>query len=103
MFDLTVQLEKESETIYRDVCIKIKEAASEPPLQSVLRLIFKVFKKFIVIFIFMFFIRKKSYFDTFFYKMSCLATYFDPMEQLKMSRASTELDICQSVLEKQGF
>jgi len=37
MFDLTIQLEKESDTIYRDVCLKIKEAASEPPLQSVLR------------------------------------------------------------------
>ena len=27
MFDLTVQLEKESDAIYRDVCLKIKEAA----------------------------------------------------------------------------
>jgi hypothetical protein len=27
MFDLTIQLENESETIYRDVCLKIKEAA----------------------------------------------------------------------------
>jgi hypothetical protein len=27
MFDLTIQLERESDTIYRDVCLKIKEAA----------------------------------------------------------------------------
>ena len=42
MFDLTIQLETESETIYRDVCLKIKEASSIPPLQSVLRYCMKM-------------------------------------------------------------
>ena len=42
MFDLTIQLETESETIYRDVCLKIKEASSTPPLQSVLRYCMKM-------------------------------------------------------------
>ena len=42
MFDLTIQLETESDTIYRDVCLKIKEASSRPPLQSVLRYCMKM-------------------------------------------------------------
>jgi glyceraldehyde 3-phosphate dehydrogenase len=43
MFDLTLQLENDSgDTLYRDVCLALKEAASEPPMTTVMRYCMKM-------------------------------------------------------------
>ena len=43
MFDLTLTLEKNvGDTLYRDVCLALKEAASVPPLKTVLRYCMKM-------------------------------------------------------------
>jgi glyceraldehyde 3-phosphate dehydrogenase len=43
MFDLTLQLEQESgDNLYRDVCVALKEAASEAPLKTVMRYCMKM-------------------------------------------------------------
>ena len=36
MFDLTVQLESESETVYRDCCLKLREAAESFHLRGII-------------------------------------------------------------------
>ena len=41
MFDLTIQVEKASDNIYRDICIKMKEAA-DGPLRGVLKYCMKM-------------------------------------------------------------
>ena len=43
MFDITLQLENDiGENLYRDVCLAIKEAASEPPMKTVMRYCMKM-------------------------------------------------------------
>ena len=43
MIDVTLQLEQGSgDNLYRDVCVVLKEAASEPPLKTVMRYCLKM-------------------------------------------------------------
>lgn len=43
MLDVTLQLEHDAgDTLYRDVCLALKEAASEPPLKTVMRYCMKM-------------------------------------------------------------
>ena len=43
MLDVTLQLENDAgDTLYRDVCLALKEAASEPPLKTVMRYCMKM-------------------------------------------------------------
>ena len=42
MFDLTLQLAKESDHIYRDVCLKLKEASQTPEMRTVIRYVMKM-------------------------------------------------------------
>ena len=43
MFDVTLQLEHDAgDNLFRDVCLALKEAASEPPLKTVMRYCMKM-------------------------------------------------------------